>query len=266
MPTVTSKDGTTIVYGKVGQGPTIILVEGAMGSKEASTGLATLLAPHFTVYSYDRRGRGESTDTRPYAVQREIEDIEALIEKVGEAVCAYGISSGGALALEAAASLKGNVKKLAVYEVPYDSSEQGKQLWRTYRKALSELVKADRRGDAVALFMGFVGVPDAMIEQMRHAPMWQSLERVAPTLIYDADVLGEDRTMPAERVSGITAQTLVMDGGESDTSLPFMRTTAEMLTRAIPNAHHQVIEGQGHAVDSKGLAPILTAFFKNESQ
>jgi pimeloyl-ACP methyl ester carboxylesterase len=257
MLTVTSKDGT-----KIGQGPAVILVEGATGSRGASAGLARLLAPDFTVYSYDRRGRGDSTDTKPYSVQREVEDIEALIDSAGEAVCLYGISSGGALALEAAARLDGKVKMLAIYEVPYDSSEPGIHAWREYRTALSQLVEADRRGDAVALFMKFVGVPDEMIEGMRHAPMWQSLEMIAPTLVYDAAVLGEDRTVPTERVSGITAPTLVMDGGKSYGYMPFMRTTAEALTRAIPNARHSVIEGQGHDIDRKVLAPVLTAFFK----
>ncbi len=266
MPTVTSKDGTTIAYDKAGQGPAVILVEGAMGSRAASAGLAKLLAPAFTGYSYERRGRGESTDTKPYAVQREVEDIEALIESAGEATCVYGISSGGALALEAAAQLKGKVKKLAIYEVPYDSSESGIKAWREYRTKLSELVEADRRGDAAALFMKFVGVPDEMIEGMRHAPMWQGAKAIAPTLVYDAAVLGEDRTIPTEQASTITAHTLIMDGGESYRSMPFMRMTAEVLTKAIPNAHHRVIESQGHDVDSKVLAPVLTAFFQKENE
>ena len=240
MPTVTSKDGTKIAYDKVGDGAVVILVAGAMGSRGDLAGLAKLLAPDFTICSYDRRGRGESTDAKPYSVQREVEDIEALIDSAGEAAYVYGISSGGALALEAAAKLNGKVKKLAIYEVPYDSSEPGIQAWREYRTALSELVAADRRGDAVALFMKFVGVPDEMIEGMRHAPMWQSMERIAPTLVYDATALGEDRTVPTERASDITAQTLVMDGGKSYEYMPFMRTTAEALVKAIPNAQHRV--------------------------
>ncbi len=123
MPKVTSKDGTTIAYDKAGQGLAVILVEGALGSRRASAELAKLLAPAFTVYSYDRRGRGESTDTKPYSVQRELEDIEALLDSAGEAACLYGISSGAALALEAAAGLERKVKKLAIYEVPYDSAD-----------------------------------------------------------------------------------------------------------------------------------------------
>ncbi len=151
MPTVTSKDGTKIAYDKVGNGSVVILVAGAMGSRRDSAALAKLLAPDFTVYSYDRRGRGESTDTKPYSVQREIEDIEAIIDSAGEAACVYGISSGGALALEAAIQLNGKVKKLAIYEVPYDSSEPGIQAWREYKTELSELVAADRRARCCGL-------------------------------------------------------------------------------------------------------------------
>src|SRR5258708_5007222 len=134
MPTVTSKDGTKIGYDTRGAGPAVILIEGATGVRSAgySNKLADLLAPNFTVYSYDRRGRGESTDTKPYSVQREIEDIEALIDVAGGSAYLYGISSGGALALEATIALKGKVKKLAVYEVPYDSSENGVKAWKEY--------------------------------------------------------------------------------------------------------------------------------------
>ena len=212
LPTVTSKDGTNIAYDKASQGPALILVEGAMGSRSASAALARLLAPAFTVYSYDRRGRGESTDTKPYAVQKEVEDIEALIESAGEAVCLYASREAGALALEAAAKLQGQVNKLAIYEVPYDSSEPAIKAWREYRTKLLELVEADRRAEAVALFMKFVGVPDEKLEGMRHAPMWHAMERIAPTLVYDAAVLAEDRTVPTERASAITAHTLVIAG------------------------------------------------------
>jgi hypothetical protein len=157
-----------------------------------------------------------------------------------------------------------NLKKLAVYEVPYYSSESGIQEWRAYRNTLSGLVEADWRADAMALFMKYVGVPDEMLEEMRQAPMWHAMARIAPTLISDAATFGLDRTMPTSRVSAITAPTLVMDGGESSGSLPFMCVTAEVRTCAIPNANHRVTEGQGHAVESRMLAPLLTAFFRKE--
>ena len=257
MFTVISKDGTEIAYDKVGQGPAVILVDGALAVRASGTSLAELLAPNFTVYYYDRRGRGDSTDTKPYSLEKEIEDIEALIGVAGAPIYLYGSSSGGALALETAIRLGDKIKKLAVYEVPYDSSEAGVKAWRAYSAKLSELLAADRRGDAVSLFMKFVGVPDEALESMRHAPTWQSMEALAPTLAYDGAVVGEDRIVPTERAALITAQTLVMDGSMSYEPMPFMRATAKALAKAIPNARHQVLEGQQHDVDPNVLAPVL---------
>lgn len=263
MQTVTSKDGTTIAYTKEGQGPAVILVEGAMGVRASGTGLAKLLAPSFTVYCYDRRGRGDSTDTKPYSVEKEVEDIAALVEAAGGSAYLYGISSGGALALEAAIQLGDMVKKLAVYEIPYDSSEAGITAWREYRTKLTELITANRPDDAAVLFMKFVGVPKDMVEGMRQAPSWQGIEAVAPTLAYDAAVLGDDRTVPAERAARVTAKTLVMVGGMSYEFMPFMKATADALTKAIPDAQHRILEGQRHNVDVNVLASALEAFFKN---
>lgn len=262
MQQVTSKDGTKIAYEKVGNGSVVILIEGATATRSASEGLSKLLAPYFTVYYYDRRGRGDSTDTKPSSVEKEIEDIEALIDAAGGAAYLYGISSGGALALEATIKLQDKVKKLAVYEIPYDDSEEGIKAWHEYRTKLAEFIKANRPGDAVAVFMKFVGVPDEMLEGMRQAPFWHSLEMIAPTLLYDAACLGTDRTVPTERAAKITAQTLIMDGGGSLKLMPFMRASAETLAKAIPNAARKTLEGQTHDVDMNVLAPVLREFFK----
>lgn len=264
MPIVTSEDGTTIGYDATGQGPALIVVDGATGYRGAFGGgseLARLLAPHFTVYTYDRRGRGESSDTQPFAVAREVEDIEALIDAAGGAAYLYGMSSGGALALEAALALPGKVNKLAIYEVPYDNSDAGIAAWHRYCTRLEALTAAGKRGDAIALFMQFVGVPDDMIAGMRQSPMWPSLEAVAPTLRYDVAALGVDRTVPVERAAALNMPTLIMDGGASEAMIPFMRATAEALTKAIPHAEHQILEGQTHDVDPKVVVPVLTAFF-----
>jgi pimeloyl-ACP methyl ester carboxylesterase len=265
MPTVTSKDGTTIAYSAIGQGPAVILIDGATGfrwSPEPSE-LAQLLAPIFTVYSYDRRGRGESGDTHPFAVEREIEDIEALIDAAGGAAYLYGISSGGALALEATLGLPGKVKKLAIYEAPYDDSEAGIQAWHAYRTQLTAFLAANQRGEAAALFMRFVGAPEEMLAGARQSPMWTIMEAVAPTLAYDAAALGPDRCVPTARAAAVTAPTLIMDGGASVETIPFMRATAEALTNAIPHAQRQTLAGQTHNVDAKTLAPVLTAFFQS---
>ena len=263
MSTVTSKDGTTIAYSAVGQGPAVILVDGATGFRwtPEPSELSQLLAPHFTVYSYDRRGRGESGDTHPFALEREIEDIGALIDAAGGAAALYGISSGGALALAATLGLPGKVTKLAIYEVPYDDSEAGIQAWHAYRSQLAELLATGQRGEAAALFMRFVGAPEEMVVGMRQSPMWTIMEAVAPTLAYDAAALGPDRRVPTARAAGVSVPTLIMDGGASEETIPFMRATAEALTQAIPHAHHETLAGQSHNVDAKVLAPALTAFF-----
>ncbi len=265
MKTITSKDGTKIAYEKVGNGPAVVLVEGATATRSASEVLANLLSSKFSVYYYDRRGRGDSTDTKPYSVEKEIEDIDALIVEAGGSAYLYGISSGGALALEVAIALADKVKKLVLYEIPYDESEAGIKAWHEYRRKLSEYIAADRRGDAVALFMKFVGVPDEMLEGMRQAPFWKSMELVAPTLLYDAACLGEDRYVPVERAKNITAQTLVLDGGASLTTMLFFHASAEKLAKAIPNSKQKTLEGQSHNVDMKVLAPVLIEFFNEKN-
>jgi pimeloyl-ACP methyl ester carboxylesterase len=186
MRTVTSKDGTTIAFDQSGMGPALILVGGifeqrAMDSETAQLAAFPLLAQHFSVYHYDRRGRGDSTDTQPYALEREIEDIEALIDEAGGEAFVFGISSGAALAFEAALALGSKVKKLAMYEPPYSDDEATRQAWKEYRKQLTEVLAEGRRGDAVALFMMSLGVSADQIEGMRQYHMWPMWEAVAPT-------------------------------------------------------------------------------------
>jgi pimeloyl-ACP methyl ester carboxylesterase len=174
MNKVFSKDGTEIVYDNQGQGPTVILVDGALNYRSFGPmpELEKLLSTYFTVVNYDRRGRGDSGDNKPYAVEREIDDIDALIDEVGGSTYLYGISSGACLALEAAIKLGDKVKKIAIYEPPYKSDETAPEEWREYNKQLAKLLEVGRRGNAVALFMTFVGTPTNQIEGMRKAPMW----------------------------------------------------------------------------------------------
>ncbi len=261
MKTVTSKDGTNIAFDQMGTGPAIILVSGALQYRAFDQGmvdLATLLAQHFTVLYYDRRGRGDSGDTQPFAVEREIEDIEALIDEVGESAFLYGISSGAALAMEAAISLGGKIKGLAMYEAPYNAEATARQAWIEYRKQLNELLAAGRPGDALALFMMLVGMPAEHVPEMRQNPVWPLFEAVAPTLAYDAAVLGDDASVPTDRAARVTVPALVMDGGAS---YPFMRTTAVALANAMPDAQHRTLEGQTHEVAAEALAPVLVEFF-----
>jgi pimeloyl-ACP methyl ester carboxylesterase len=261
MKKVTSNDGTEIVYDERGSGPAVILVDGALCYRSFGPmpHLAELLAPHFTVYNYDRRGRGDSGDTQPYALAREVEDIEALIQEANGSALVFGTSSGGCLALEAAIKLGGKIKKLAMYEPPYNSENAAEQAWKEYRKQLADLLAAGRRGDAAALFMKSVGTPDDQIEGMRQAPIWSVFEAVAPTLAYDAAVLGEDRSVPTKRAAKVAVPTLVMNG----TAIPFMLDTAQALASAIPHAQHRTLEGQTHDVNLEVLAPVLVEFFSS---
>jgi pimeloyl-ACP methyl ester carboxylesterase len=264
MQKVTSRDGTTITFDQSGNGPALILVGGAfeqraMESETAHLAVFPLLAQHFTIYHYDRRGRGDSTDTQPYAVEREVEDIEALIEAAGGSAFVFGISSGAALALEAAIRLGVKINKLALYEPPYNDDDAARQAWKAFRKQLNELLIADRRGDAVALFMMLLGMPEEHLAGMREYELWPMFEAVAPTIAYDAAVLGEDASVPTERAAHIAVPTLVMDGGA--TPYPFMHVSAVALANAIPNAQQRTLEGQTHEVSAEVLAPVLIQFF-----
>jgi pimeloyl-ACP methyl ester carboxylesterase len=261
MNTVRSHDGTTIAYDRIGEGPALILVDGALSvhSSGGKSELAKLLAPHFTVYGYDRRGRGGSGDTLPYAVDREIEDIEALIDSAGGSVFLYGHSSGATLAMHAAVRLGGRVSKIAMYEPPHNDDPLAQESWSEYLRKLGLLLADGRRGDAVALFMRFVGTPDAQIDGMRQAPFWTSMEAIAPTLAYDhAAIIGERWSVAADLAARVSVPALVIAGGAS---LPFMPHTARALSQAMPHGRLRMLEGQTHDVNPGVLAPVLVDFF-----
>ena len=257
--TVKSKDGTKIAYDKVGTGPVVILVLGALNSRKSGASLAKLLASRLTVISYDRRGRGGSTDTAPYAPQREVEDVAALVDEVGGPVYLYGHSSGAAIALEAAAKLRKHVRKLAIYEAPYTLDGDARKAAREYNVRLKKFLKSGHNADAVALFIKHVGVSDKQIQAMRRLPMWRGLEAMAPTLAYDSDVLGEGHSLPTRLLSRVTTPTLVMHGGAGT---PSMRDAAQANSEAVPNAQLRTLAGQTHGVRPKVIAPVLADFFE----
>jgi pimeloyl-ACP methyl ester carboxylesterase len=261
MSTVNSKDGTIIAFDESGRGPAVIMIGGAMVQRAMDVS-ATQLPQHFRVFNYDRRGRGGSSDTQPFAVEREIEDIEALINEAGGSAFLFGISSGAALALQATLKLGSKVKKLAMYEVPYNDDPAAQQAWKDYRKQLNTLLAQGRNGDAVGLFLMFVGVPADEVEGMRGRPVWPTLEAVAPTLAYDAATLGEDASVPFEQASRVTVPTLVMNGSASP---PFMYSTAVALAGAMPHGKHLTLEGQIHDVSAEAIAPVLVDFFTSDA-
>jgi pimeloyl-ACP methyl ester carboxylesterase len=264
MDTLSSPDGTTIAYDQQGEGPALILVDGALTVHSSGSGeLARLLAPGFTVYGFDRRGRGGSGDTLPYAVDREIDDIEALIDRAaalapGPAFL-YGHSSGGPLTMQAAIRLGGKVSKIAMYEPPYNNDPDAQQSWSQYLRQLGQALAEGRRGDAVTLFMRFVGTPAEQVEGMRGAPFWPGLETVAPTLAYDhAAIMGEPWSVPAELAARVSVPALVLAG---DAGMAFMAETARALSQAIPDGQLRILADQKHEVNPEVLAPVLTEFF-----
>ena len=263
MEKVTSKDGTQIAYETKGSGSPLILVDGAICYRAFGPmpALAELLAQHFTVYMYDRRGRGFSTNGKPFAVAREVEDIDALIEQAGGSAFVYGISSGACLALEAALALDSRIPRLALYEPPYNSAGAGRVQWQEYTQNLTRAIAEGRRGDAVTLFMEFVGTPTEQINGMKHAPVWQMFEMVAPTLAYDAAAIGASRAVPLDRAVRLNTPTLIVDGGANLTMMPFMHASATKLAKAIPHARQRTLDGQTHDVKAEVLAPVLVEFF-----
>lgn len=257
MQTVTSKDGTRIAFDRLGEGPAVILVSGGSVDRSSNAALAELLAPHFTVYNYDRRGRGPSGDTPPYAVEREIEDIEAVADAAGGAAYLYGSSSGAALALEAARKLPTKITKLALWEAPYIPEGYPRPPADT-AQIFSNLVAEGRRGDAAEFFMAqVVGMPPEFVAQARNAPWWPAQEALAHTLAYDATIMGDYR-IPAERAAEVTIPTLVLDGSAS---FPFMHETAVTLASVLPNAQQRTLEGQRHDAAPEALASAVTEFF-----
>lgn len=257
MKAVTSKDGTTITYEQLGAGPAVILVCGGSVDRMSNAGLATLLAEHFTVYNYDRRGRGESGDTPPYAVEREIEDIEAIADVAGGTAYLYGSSSGAALAMEAARQLPTKITKLALWEPPYIPEGFPRPPANT-AQIFSDLVAQGKRDEAAEFFMAkVVGLPPEFVAQARTSPWWPAQLALAHTLAYDATVMG-DYTLPAERADEVKIPTLVMDGGAS---FPFMHPTAVTLAGALPRGQQRTLEGQGHDAAPEALAAAVGEFF-----
>ena len=256
MDKVRSKDGTTIAFDRSGEGPPIILVVGAFNDRATGAPLAAALQERFTVINYDRRGRGDSGDTAPYAVEREVEDLEALIEEAGGSASVFGYSSGAVLSLRAAARGLA-IPKLALYETPLIAEGRLFERPEDLAARLAGLVEAGRRGDAVALFQTErVGLPADVVAQLRQAPFWPALEAMAHTLVYEIEILG-DGSLPPELAASVEVPTLVIVGGQSS---PFLRETAPALADAMPDARARVLEGQSHDLVPRFLAPVLEEF------
>jgi pimeloyl-ACP methyl ester carboxylesterase len=256
MKKVISKDGTAIAFDQVGSGPPLVVVDGALCSRSMgpTPKLVPLLARFFTVISYDRRGRNDSGDAPAYAVEREIEDIAALLRHAGEPAFVFGMSSGAALALKAtAAGLP--VRKLALFEPPYVA--RGASLTADgYREQVTRLIASGQRSDAVKLFMRHVGMPSLLIAVLRLLPLWSKVTAVAGSLPYDAAIMG-DGSVPAA-AAAVKVPALVFGGDKSPDGL---QNAVHAAADAIPGAQRLMLKGQSHNVSAKSLAPVLREFF-----
>ena len=266
--TVQSKDGTSIAYEKSGKGPPLILVSGALSSRADGARLASLLAPSFTVVNYDRRGRGDSGDAKTYAVAREIEDIAALVEQCGGSASLFGSSSGAVLALEAANALGAKIPAQVLFEPPFIADASRPPIPADFTKRIAEMVAADRRDEAVSVFMvEAVGVPEAMVGKMKAAPMWAKMEKLAHTLPYDLAIMAglqSGNALPANRWKSVTARALVVDGEKSDA---FLRSAAQRLSEVLPTSKRRTLEGQDHSAPSmapQALVPVLVEFLATQ--
>lgn len=266
--------GTAVAFDRSGAGPAVILVGGALVARSDPklTQLAALLAPRFTVFTYDRRGRGESGDTPPYAIAREVEDLEALVSEAGGSASVFGMTSGGVLAIEAAARGLA-VAKLAVYEPPFIVDDNDRQATVGLAAQLAERLATGRRGDAAAFWLAAMGTPGEALDSMRNRPSWSATEAMEHTLAYDATVVRDtlsgdplpaaadarSRSATAGRWAAVTMPTLALDGGASPWWVGDHAVQA--LVDTLPNARRRTLAGQGGDVDPAALAPVLVEFF-----
>ena len=259
MTTIISKDGTKIAYNKTGNGPTVILVDGAFCSKDfgPTPKLVPVLANYFTVINYDRRARGDSSDTQPYLVQREIEDIEALINVAGGTAHLYGVSSGGALSIQAVASDL-PVKKLVVFEPPYYTDSRRHKPQSDAVQQLKQMIAEGRKKDAVKFYLRkVIGVPAIVPFILRLTSNWSKMISNANSLPYDAAVMG-NFLVPNEILASINIPTMVIASTKSPQSL---QKPVELVAKALPTAEHKILKGQIHNVPPKTLVPVLAEFY-----
>ena len=258
---VISQDGTRIAYETWGQGPALITVGGTTCDRVLMRSTAQAFGEYFATINYDRRGRGESGDTSPYAVDREIEDIAALIEEAGGSACLYGHSSGAALVLHAvAAGLP--VERFVLHDPPYAPDEPSQDAARAFARDIRDLLNQDKGAEAIEMTFRGTGMPEDMIAEMRTSPRWPALIALAPTLAYDSAVMGDiDRggSIPEDLAARATRPGLVLVGGQSQ---EFMMEVSRRLAALLPAGDHRVIEGQDHVVSPDILAPIVAEFLR----
>lgn len=265
MPTVTSNDGTTIAFEKIGQGPSVVLVDGAFVYRAIdpwAPAFASALADRYTVYTYERRGRGGSSDAGSYAIQREIDDLAAVIEEAGGSAFVLGMSSGAVLALDAAAAGL-PITKLAVYEPPFIVDDTHAPRPDDYLAEAKRLIADGRNGDAIAhALTKTVFLPAEMVEGMRAQPFFGAMEAVGPTVAYDGEIMDglmSGKPLPKDRWAASTVPTQIVHGGASE---QWIHNAANALREVLPVAEEvQTLEGQNHEIPATVLAPVVEKFF-----
>jgi pimeloyl-ACP methyl ester carboxylesterase len=263
----TSADGTRIAYEVHGSGPALVLVDGALCQRSMgpARGLAEQLADRFTVYAYDRRGRGDSgSGSSPYAVAREVEDLVAVIGASGTTAHVFGASSGATLALEAARE-GAPIDGLVAYESPFIVDDTRPANDPRLPEIVAQLVAEDRRAEAVRTFLRTVGVPRPVLALMPLMPAWKKMTAVAHTLPHDLSIVvghQQGQPLPAGYYDDVSSRTLVIAGAKSPT---YMRNAQAAIAEAVPQARLETLPGQTHMIKPKAVAPVLTAFLGQES-
>ncbi len=260
MNTVISKDGTTIAYNKAGNGPAVILIDGAFCSKDFGPmpKLVPLLSNHCTVITYDRRARGDSGDTHPYAVEREIEDIDALIDMAGGSANLFAISSGAILALKAVAHGL-IVTRLALFEPPFVGNEKGRRPANA-EEQLKQMIAEGKKGDACKFYLTkLIGLPAIVPFILSLTPNWPKMKANANSLPYDAAICG-DFNLPTELVASVTIPTIVIDSEKSPETL---RKPVREVAEILPNGRKKSLKGKMHDVPPKILVPALVEFYNS---
>lgn len=260
MKTIQSKDGTILAYDVYGSGPALIYITGASGFRSFMPIVqdAKVFAKEFTIYNYDRRGRGDSTDIQPYAIEREVEDIETLIDVAGGKASLYGHSSGAVLALEAALRLGDKVDKIVMYDPSYVHDEAEKSQYRNLSQQVHKLLQDGKNAQAMTTFLKGIGMPKVFVYLMRLMPGWKTMVALAPTLAYDIALTHD--LPPVDRASQITVPVQLIVGEKSPIGI---HDVASQLTKVIPGATFIQLAGQDHMVSAKVLLPMLVSFLKS---
>jgi pimeloyl-ACP methyl ester carboxylesterase len=254
---IPSADDTTIAFDRSGAGPALVLLMGAFCDRKTPAALVPLLTPHFTVFAYDRRGRGASGDTAPYAVEREIEDLEAVIGAAGGSAFVYGHSSGAVLALLAAAR-GAPITKLVAYEPPYVVDDTRRRAPADLGERVAALVAAGRRDDAIEAFLlEAVEVPPQIVAMIHQSPDYPGMQAIAHTLVYDILITDEQR-LPTDVIAKVSVPTLVVAGGASPA---WAQNGVRAVAETVPGGRSLTIADQDHGVAPDAIAPVLVEFF-----